>query len=35
MVNGQQFFSWSAGINSERDFWTRWFETKGDDWPDD
>ena len=29
------FSLWSKGINSERGFWTRWFETKGGEWPDD
>ncbi len=26
---------WSAGIQSEVDFWRHWLETKGDRWPED
>ncbi|KAK47654.1 hypothetical protein BG58_03315 [Caballeronia jiangsuensis] len=29
------FALWTKGIDSERGFWTRWFETKGLEWPDD
>lgn len=27
--------TWRLGVGYEVDFWTRWFETKGLDWPDD
>jgi SAM-dependent methyltransferase len=29
------FSQWSKGIDSEREFWSSWFETKGLAWPDD
>lgn len=29
------FSLWAKGIESERGFWTRWFETKGLEWPSD
>jgi hypothetical protein len=29
------FSQWSKGIDSEREFWSSWFETKGLQWPND
>lgn len=29
------FTRWSQGIESEREFWSRWLDTKGLDWPED
>lgn len=34
-VSGAGLASWHDGIACEVDFWTRWFETGGLDWPND